>query len=56
MYRLVNFKEGTSPYHKGAVLAGGGFKPSYADTMSPHGNVGGRYVEVDSRLAQRVGE
>jgi len=48
----MTFKEGTSPYHKGAVLSGGkGYTPSYADNFSPHGNVGGRYVEVDSRLA-----
>lgn len=54
---IINFKDSNSPYHKGAVLgAGKTYTPSYAGSYSPHGSVGGKYVEVDSRLAQRVSE
>jgi hypothetical protein len=57
VYSIMNFKENKTPYHKGAVLgSGGGSTPSYAAAYSPHGSIGGKYVEVDSRLAQRVSE
>ena len=56
IYKLMTFKELTTPYHRGAVMSGNNYSPSYAANYSPHGNIGGKYVEVDSRLAQRVSE